>query len=118
MHAALDDDLDGASEHIYLANKEDIVKCRLTPEQRRHFIAAKDDALQPWIDNAAWEPVAAEEARSGESCPLRFLLKWKVKDGEQMANARVNFQVERGDDQEVGDRESHVEQMSTKHGHC
>ena len=79
--AILDDDFDEVSEYIYLANKEDIVECRLTPEQCQLFNTAKDEALQPWIDNAALEPVDAKEAQSGDSCPLRFLLKWKVKDG-------------------------------------
>ncbi len=34
LHAILNDDIDGASEYMYLANKEDIVERRLTPEQR------------------------------------------------------------------------------------
>ena len=64
------DDLD---ECVYLANKEDIVECRLSPEQRKQFNLAKDEALQPWIDNRAWEAVDSAEARPGELPPNIFV---------------------------------------------
>ena len=81
LHAILESD--DLNECVYLANKEDIVECRLSPEQRRLFNLAKDEALQPWIDNRAWEAVDSAEARPEESCPLRFWLKWKLKDGSR-----------------------------------
>ena len=87
---ALDDE--DNEELVYLAGKDDIIECRLSPEQKRMFDKAKDEALQPWIDNGAWEPAATSEAQTGESCPLRFLLKWKKKDGQLVANARVIMQ--------------------------
>ena len=70
LYVLLEDD--GVDEYVYLANKEDIVECRLSPEQKKMFNQAKDEALQPWIDNHAWEAVDSKEAQPGESCPSGF----------------------------------------------
>ena len=64
----------------------------LSPEEKRQFDDAKDQALQVWFDNQAWRPVPREEAKEGECVPARFLQRWKpVKDGKK-ANARVIIQ--------------------------
>eukprot|EP00959_Pyramimonas_sp_CCMP1952_P165307 3455641-Pyramimonas_sp.AAC.1 len=46
----------------------------------------------PWIENQAWQAVNESTADAGEICPMRFLLKWKIKDGVREANARVILQ--------------------------
>ncbi|CAK0791252.1 unnamed protein product [Prorocentrum cordatum] len=38
------------------------------------------------------EPIDEAEVDPAARCPLRFLLKWKVKDGKRVANARVLYQ--------------------------
>ena len=45
--------------------------------------------LIPWIDNHAWERVPRSEAQPDETCPLKFLLKWKATTDGHKANARV-----------------------------
>ncbi|CAK0856800.1 unnamed protein product [Prorocentrum cordatum] len=42
--------------------------------------------------NDGWEPIDEAEVDPAACCPLRFLLKWKVKDGQLVANARVLYQ--------------------------
>ncbi len=79
-------------ETVYLARKEDIVEKRISPEERRAFDEAKDEALRPWIENWAWQAVDRREAEPHECCPLRFLLKWKQKGEEKKASARVTMQ--------------------------
>ena len=86
-------------EFVYLAGKGkpgDIIEKRLSPEERKEFDRAKDEALMPWIENMAWEPADSSEADPGECCPIRFLLKWKVKDGVRKANARISGSPMRG----------------------
>ena len=60
--------------------------------QLKAFDEAKDAALRFWSENKAWKPVDASEARPGEAVPMRFLLKYKMKDGVQTANARIILQ--------------------------
>ena len=64
----------------------------MTPEERAKFDVAKNDALKAFVDTGAWEFFPAEQANPEECCPLRYLLKWKFKNGVFEANARVLFQ--------------------------
>ena len=83
---------DGSTVYFVAHKKPDILEARLTPDERRKFNEAKDKALQPWLDNRAWEAAEEDEVGEGEDCPLRFLLKWKLVDGKYKANARVILQ--------------------------
>ncbi|CAK0792453.1 unnamed protein product [Prorocentrum cordatum] len=82
-------------EMIYLTNaakRDAVVEARLTPDEKVQFDEAKTKALLPWIENQAWQAVNEATAGAGEVCPMRFLLKWKMKDGVREANARVILQ--------------------------
>ena len=81
-------------DDIYLADRkrDSVIEARLTPEERHQFDDAKIKALQPWIENAAWEAADPSDAHAGEVCPMRFLLKWKRKGDGFEANARVILQ--------------------------
>ena len=59
---------------------------------RSQFDQAKDDCLKPWLQNYAWEAFPQTDVGEGEDCPLRFLLRWKLKDGNFVASARVIMQ--------------------------
>ena len=81
-------------EEIYPADRkrDSVIEARLTKDERRQFDEAKIKALQPWIDNEAWEAADPSEAHAGEVCPMRFLLKWKRTADGYEANARVILQ--------------------------
>ena len=85
---------DDYGDDIYLADRkrDSVIEARLTPEERRQFDDAKIKALQPWIENEAWEAADPSDAHAGEVCPMRFLLKWKRKGDGFEANARVILQ--------------------------
>ncbi|CAK0827016.1 unnamed protein product [Prorocentrum cordatum] len=79
--------------HLTNAAKRDaVVEARLAQDEKVQFDEAKTKALLPWIDNQAWQAVNEATAGAGEVCPMRFLLKWKMKDGVREANARVILQ--------------------------
>ncbi|CAK0823245.1 unnamed protein product [Prorocentrum cordatum] len=88
--------LEESTETIYmLAFKRKaptIVEGRLTPKEREQLYAAKLEALEVFNKNDGWEPIDDSEVDPAACCPLRFLLKWKVKDGQPVANARVLYQ--------------------------
>ena len=42
--------------------------------------------------HAAWIPCDGSEAKEGEAVPMRFLLKYKLKNGQKVPNARVILQ--------------------------
>ncbi|CAK0910898.1 unnamed protein product, partial [Prorocentrum cordatum] len=80
---------------IYLTNaakRDAVVEARLAQDEKVQFDEAKTKALLPWIENQAWQAVNEATAGAGEVCPMRFLLKWKMKDGVREANARVILQ--------------------------
>ena len=81
-------------ESVYMTNtkRNNVVEARLSAYEKELFRQAKQKALQPWIDNDAWQAVDPSEAAAGEICPMRFLLKWKLKDGNYEANARIIIQ--------------------------
>ena len=60
-----------AEDQEFLA--EEFNERSLTPEQRKEFDQAKDEALKVWIDNKAWKVVPMEVAREGEVVPARFI---------------------------------------------
>ena len=78
-------------EDAYLVATE-VRENQLSVEEKAAFDAAKDDALKPWSDNCAWIPVDKSEAQPGEAVPMRFLLKYKNKDGVLKPNARIILQ--------------------------
>ena len=90
--AMLFEELDDSEYVYFVAGKTDIVEKHLNADERRQFDQAKDAALVPWIDNNAWEPVSKSEAQEGETCPMRFLLKWKTTPEGRKANARIIIQ--------------------------
>ncbi|CAK0811747.1 unnamed protein product, partial [Prorocentrum cordatum] len=69
-----------------------IVEGRLTPEKKGQFYEGKREALEVFNRNDSWEPINEANVDSAAFCPLRFLLKWKMKDGQKVANARVLYQ--------------------------
>ncbi|CAK0862702.1 unnamed protein product [Prorocentrum cordatum] len=78
---------------IPLAKRARMSWARLAPQQEREqFYAAKLEALEVFNKNDGWEPIDEAEVDPAARCPLRFLLKWKVKDGQRVANARVLYQ--------------------------
>ena len=80
---------------------EEFSERNLTPEQKKEFDKAKDEALQVWITNKAWKAVPAEDAREGEVVPARFIQRWKPKPEHpngRVANARVILQGFRHND--------------------
>ncbi|CAK0898302.1 unnamed protein product, partial [Prorocentrum cordatum] len=78
---------------IPLAKRARMSWARLAPQQERgQFYAAKLEALEVFNKNDGWEPIDEAEVDPAACCPLRFLLKWKVKDGQLVANARVLYQ--------------------------
>jgi chemotaxis protein histidine kinase CheA len=82
-----------AEDQEFLA--EEFNERSLTPEQRKEFDQAKDEALKVWIDNKAWKVVPMEVAREGEVVPARFIQRWKPKPEHpngRVANARVILQ--------------------------
>ena len=83
---------DNIDEDDALLVAKEIHDRNLSPEERALFDAAKEDALKPWILNHAWEPADNSTVQPGEAVPARLLLKWKRKDGERKANARVILQ--------------------------
>ncbi|CAK0816650.1 unnamed protein product [Prorocentrum cordatum] len=88
--------LEESTETVYmLAFKRKaptIVEGKLTPEEKEQFYAAKLEALEVFNQNDGWEPINEEDVDPAACCPLRFLLKWKMKDGQKVANARVLYQ--------------------------
>ena len=84
--------MDMAFEDEILMVASELNERNMTDQEKKDFDVAKDEALIPWIHNAAWEPVDAKEAREGEAVPVRFLLKYKEKDGKKKANARLILQ--------------------------
>ena len=68
--------LTGESEDtIYMATTKDvIVERKLTPQEMKMVDEAKDAALQPWLDNDAWEIVGENESLPNERCPMIFWL--------------------------------------------
>ncbi|CAK0886983.1 unnamed protein product, partial [Prorocentrum cordatum] len=88
--------LEESTETVYmLAFKRKapaIVEGKLTPEDKEQFDAAKLEALEVFNQNDGWEPTNEEDVDPAACCPLRFLLKWKMKDGQKVANARVLYQ--------------------------
>ena len=87
------DELD-TEDTIYLAagRAPTIVEKHLSVEEREAFNNAKDEALLPWLENCAFEAADRSEAAEGEVCPMRYLLKYKIKAGEKLANARIIIQ--------------------------
>ena len=79
-------------EVFMMKNANTLVWARLSDEEKVQFNAAKDEALKPWIENNAFEGVDSSVPEAGQLCPLKYLLKWKVKDGKKKANARVILQ--------------------------
>ena len=79
-------------EVFMMKNANTLVWARLSDDEKVQFNAAKDEALRPWIENNAFEGVDKTMPEAGQLCPLRYLLKWKVKDGKKKANARVILQ--------------------------
>ena len=49
----------------------------------------KDEALRVFVENDGWERADADGVEADTCCPMRFLLKWKMKNGHRVANARV-----------------------------
>ncbi|CAK0900583.1 unnamed protein product [Prorocentrum cordatum] len=88
--------LEESTETIYMlafkGKAPAIVGGGLTPEERGQFYAAKLEALEVFNKNDGWEPIDEAEVDPAARCPLRFLLKWQVKDGQRVANARVLYQ--------------------------
>ncbi|CAK0872984.1 unnamed protein product, partial [Prorocentrum cordatum] len=88
--------LEESTETVYmLAFKRKaptIVEGRQTPEEKDQFYAAKLEALEVFNRNDGWEPINEADVDPGACCPLRFLLKWTMKDGQKVANARVLYQ--------------------------
>ena len=81
---------DEAEEQVLMM--DEVSERKLDADQRKAFDKAKDDALRPWIDNKAWARAKTSEAAEGEAVPMRYLLKWKEKDGVKVANARIILQ--------------------------
>ncbi len=44
------------------------------------------------LQNYAWEAFQQTDVGEGENCPLRVLLRWKLKDGNYVSSARVIMQ--------------------------
>ncbi|CAK0890715.1 unnamed protein product, partial [Prorocentrum cordatum] len=88
--------LEESTETIYMlafkGKVPAIVEGKLTSEQREQFYAAKLEALEAFNKNDGWGPIDEAEVDPAACCPLRFLLKWKVQDGQRVANARVLYQ--------------------------
>ena len=82
-----DDDVDDA-----LIAESELREKSFTDEQKAEFDEAKDNALRPWTENQAWTRAKASEAAEGHAVPMRFLLKYKSKDGKLVANARIILQ--------------------------
>eukprot|EP00959_Pyramimonas_sp_CCMP1952_P234445 4898763-Pyramimonas_sp.AAC.1 len=102
-HAALLDEVDDemllleeSTETVYMRafkrKAPTIVEGKLTPEEKDQFYAAKLEALEAFNQNDGWEPISEEDVDPAACCPLRFLLKWNMKDGQKVANARVLYQ--------------------------
>ena len=68
-----------------------IIEAKLTDEEKKAFSIAKDEALQVFIEHDGWERVPADGVDQESCCPMRFLLKWKMKNGHRVANARVLY---------------------------
>ena len=97
----VDDEMESEEMELLLAEEDEVfmmknantlVWARLSEDEKVQFNAAKDEALRPWIENNAFEGVDKSVPEAGQLCPLRYLLKWKVKDGKKKANARVILQ--------------------------
>ncbi|CAK0828215.1 unnamed protein product [Prorocentrum cordatum] len=41
---------------------------------------------------AGWEPISEADVDPRACCPMRFLLEWKMEDGQKVAHARVLYQ--------------------------
>lgn len=103
---------------IYMASKTGaLVYSKLTAEEREQFEVAKTEALMPWIEHDGIQEADEREAENGEVCPLKYLLKWKVKDGKKKANARLIFQGFKHKDvvNDVLDKESPTLSRLSKH---
>ena len=63
---------DDKDEHIdfYALLADTIIEARLTTQERRAFDKAKDEALIPWCENAAWKPAKKNVIKPGEAVPL------------------------------------------------
>ena len=72
--------------------RDTVSESKLTPEEKLKFDAAKDEALQVFIRAGGFQAVPASQADPEESAPMRYLLKWKEKNGEWVAGARVLWQ--------------------------
>eukprot|EP00959_Pyramimonas_sp_CCMP1952_P236908 4951092-Pyramimonas_sp.AAC.1 len=66
-----------------------IVEGRLTPEEKGQSYAAMLEALEVLNRGGGWEPISEANVDPRVYCPPRFLLKWKTKDGQKVANARA-----------------------------
>ncbi|CAK0834201.1 unnamed protein product [Prorocentrum cordatum] len=55
-------------------------EAELAEEEKDPFYAAKLEALEIFSRNDGWEPIDEEEVDPTACCPLRFQLKWKMKD--------------------------------------
>ena len=82
-----EDDVDDA-----LIAQSELREKSFTNEQKAEFDEAKDNALRPLTENQAWTRAKASEAAEGQAVPMRFLLKYKRKDGNMVANARIILQ--------------------------
>ena len=87
--------LEDSPEDVFLVSKGSnaIVMSRLTPNERALFEEAKDKALLKYINRTAWKPFEIDQVRSGTSCPMLYVLKWKFDEkGNRLASARVCLQ--------------------------
>jgi hypothetical protein len=51
------------------------VEARLTPEENNMFDKAKDEALEPWIQNEAWRRIKKSQTTKEETVPISFLMR-------------------------------------------
>ena len=105
-------------DEVYMASKTGtLIYSKLTPEEKEQFEVAKTEALMPWIEHDGIQGADEKEAENGEVCPLKYLLKWKVKEGKKKANARLIFQGFKHKDvvNDVLDKESPTLSRLSKH---
>ena len=107
-----------SEECVYMAKGNDIVEARLTQFEKDLFSIAKDEALKPWADNGAWKATPETDTLEGEVCPLRFLLKWKMKAGVKTASARVIMQGFKHKDVLEGEVDKDSPTLSRLGRHC
>ena len=105
-------------DEVYMASKTGtLIYSKLTPEEKEQFEVAKTEALMPWIEHDGIQGADEKEAENGEVCPLKYLLKWKVKEGKKKANARLIFRGFKHKDvvNDVLDKESPTLSRLSKH---